>query len=740
METKTIKFLLLLLFCTYSVAILRAQSLSGVVTDQETGVALEAANLVTQPGNFGTTTNSNGEFSFNIIPEGRYKLIVSMVGFKSKLIKIEITDNKKLELAILLTKDYEELTEVKVYGNYTQTKLLENPIREQASLMPSISKISRVEIQNQGAVTLIDALKFISGGWTETRGRKEKQLFSIRGQKYPYPSFSINGIWQKDFQEIPYFYNSSNIEEVQIVRSSSALLKSLSALTGVIDAQTKLPGKDEVDIFAKYGTLNSYNTGASYGNSTDKIAYRAGINGSGTSGPKGKNGKEDIYNANGFFQWKLNDKLTWSSNIFYLDGLRQLVQPIEPADAQFKNRKERFEPIKSVLFSSKLHYQASEKYSSELHLNYAHRNPKYHTENLTNGETTEYNETDWEVTVNQINAFALNQKNTFRIGALYNYWIAPEGKRFFYGKKAEVHTISGVISDQHNFGKLLFDAGFRLTQEYYAEWGGFNIEGGSGKFSKVEPILNQWQSPDWQATSGLSYSMPANSSLHFSFAGGIVNPRKGALNELGKTPDNETRTNLDLGFIKGFLKSGKFSATTFFVNRKSAIDYSGGTIDLGNNEIMELYTNNDKRNYGIELEIKSFVIVENFSIFSNITLMKGETEIDGAWEKDDEMPNFIGNAGINFQKNRLDVNGYMNYTGKYKNDRFVSKDYLKTYGKAPLGDFTSVDFTIGYRLGKKQQTRIFMEGKNIIDLKYQTVPGYPDYGRIISFGIQLKLT
>ena len=39
---------------------------------------------------------------------------------------------------------------------------------------------------------------------------------------------------------------------------------------------------------------------------------------------------------------------------------------------------------------------------------------------------------------------------------------------------------------------------------------------------------------------------------------------------------------------------GKFTFTTFWVNRKNAIDYSGNTIENGDDDIMELYKNVNK--------------------------------------------------------------------------------------------------------------------------------------------------
>jgi hypothetical protein len=81
--------------------------------------------------------------------------------------------------------------------------LLKEPYTEPFSLLPVISTISVRQIQKQGAINLIDAMTYVPGGLTETRGRQVKQFFSVRGQKYPYPDYALNGIWQQEFEELP---------------------------------------------------------------------------------------------------------------------------------------------------------------------------------------------------------------------------------------------------------------------------------------------------------------------------------------------------------------------------------------------------------------------------------------------------------------------------------------------------------------------------------------------------------
>ena len=60
--------------------------------------------------------------------------------------------------------------------------------------MPAIGIVTEQAINKQGAQNIIEAKNYVPGAIIETRGRQLKQFFSIRGQKYPYPDYAINGI------------------------------------------------------------------------------------------------------------------------------------------------------------------------------------------------------------------------------------------------------------------------------------------------------------------------------------------------------------------------------------------------------------------------------------------------------------------------------------------------------------------------------------------------------------------
>jgi len=117
--------------------------------------------------------------------------------------------------------------------------------------------------------------------------------------------------------------------------------------------------------------------------------------------------------------------------------------------------------------------------------------------------------------------------------------------------------------------------------------------------------------------------------------------------------------------------------------------------------------------------------------------MKGKKESAGEMVRDGQLPEIILNGGINFLHAGFDANFYVNYTGKYSNNRFVNPSWVKENGDFPLGDFVALDVTAGYTFEGKLRKRVFAEVKNLLNDHYMTVAGYPEPGRIFSSGFRI---
>ncbi len=441
-------------------------SFKGQIINSETNEFISNANIIVEGTNTGTSSDREGYFEIKTLAPGRYQILISVIGFNTKRVSIQLPQKATEKFQVMLEPEIKELGDVDVIGHQFLISKDTSIVREPLSVATAISRIGAVEIEKQGAITLIDAMQYIPGAWTETRGRKVKQFFSVRGQKYPYPEYSIDGVWQSEFEETGYFMSTLNIGSIEIVRSSAALVKGLSGLSGIIDVKTVKPKGKTTSAGIKYGSLNTFSANAQHGNIVNDIRYNVSTSYFGTNGPENRNGKERMGNLNGLFEWQINDKLQISANTMFIYGTREIVQPVEPADPKLMNWKEKYEPIQTVVSSVKLNYRSSDKSETELQTNFAYRNPEYSIYTISKDTYNNYSEKDYEYSLNLLHSRLLLTNNTLRFGGLYSHWVAPEGKRFYFGKKADVHTFSAVLADEHKAGRFVFDAGLRLISDY----------------------------------------------------------------------------------------------------------------------------------------------------------------------------------------------------------------------------------------------------------------------------------
>jgi outer membrane cobalamin receptor len=706
--------------------------ISGIIKDATSMVPLEGVNVVVVETSQGAITDKAGKYRIAGLKEGTYILRASMTGFKTERARLILIPGVDAMINFEMTSQIYQIDSVNVTAQREIRNLLKAPYTEPFSLQPAISTIKYEDILKQGALTVIDAVNYVPGGLTETRGRQVKQFFSVRGQKYPYPDYAVNGVWQQEFQELPYFFSSSDIEEIEIVRSSAALLTGLSGMAGLINIRTKEYTQPETNAELEYGTFNSFHGHVSTGGRTGRLGYRVGAGYDKSDGPDGKHANETMANLNAGIDWTLSDRLTLKATLFYLDGKRQLRLAEPPADQRYINMAQSFDPYRALISNIKVAYRPVKHLSTELQLFYSHRNPTFNDE----VKVTSSNERDYEAGVNVMQSVLLSKSNTLRFGGLYNRWIAPEGKRFYIGRRCDTETYSAVIVDEQQIGHVTLDGGIRWTRAYLNEYAAFNIEGEGGLFRNVTPIRDSWEPAILQGNLGATWRYNNDLSFYFNSAAGQINPRRGALNEDMDELKNETRLKLDLGAALKFAGSGKLSLTAFRVLQKNAIALSGTTYsDTITGMVRELYLNRGQDQKGIEFEISSPAVFGMINSFLNFTLMKSELDKDGETVKNMENPVFITAGGLYLKKRNTDLNIMCKYVSRFENERFASA----AAGPQPLGDYLNIDMTGGYSFNTKIPVRLYFKIKNITDKKYSTVIGYPDFGRMIYFGVNINV-
>ncbi|MCU0473571.1 MAG: TonB-dependent receptor [Bacteroidales bacterium] len=726
----------LFFFFIFSTGMLSAQpviKIYGHVKDAGKLTPLENVNIIIAGTTKGAVTDKEGNYSIDGIQSGSYTVQASMTGYRTERIKISVADNTSSEVNFYMQPQTYQIDAVNITAPKESRSLLREPYTEPFSLQPVISTVTRSNIQKQGAVNVIDAMTFVPGGLTETRGRQVKQFFSVRGQKYPYPDYALNGVWQQEFEELPYFFSASDIEKIEIVRSSAALLTGLSAIGGLVNIKTREFDRLETDFEAEYGSFNSLHTHLSHGNKIGRFAYATGIGYDRTEGPSGKHSGEAMGTFYTRLNWQASDKLSLMTHLYYLDGKRELRIAEPPADTRYINMIQNFNPYRSILSNVKAVYRPRKNLSSEMQLFYSYRNPQYNDEVAG----TKTNEKDIEWGFNFMQSISIGSSNTLRVGGLYDHWIAPNGKRFYINKRCDTETLSGVIVDEQRFGPVTLDAGLRWTKTYLNDYAAFNIDGEGAAFRSVTPLSDIWEPSIVQGSFGASYHTYNRLSINFNSAIGQVKPRQGSLDIDLKVPDNETRLKIDLGAVKQMGNSGRMTITAFGVFQQDAITLSGtvDTVDISGSIIRELYINRDQNQIGLELEVASPRLWNIMESFFNFSVMKSEKKEAGSMVRNMDHPSTITSGGISLKNWNIDLNIFGKYVSPFESIRFAPK----AAGPQPLGDYLAIDCNGGYTLKGSVPVRFYFKVRNLTNIKYSTVVGYPDFGRMIYIGMQLKL-
>ncbi|MFH5833000.1 SusC/RagA family TonB-linked outer membrane protein [Halalkalibaculum sp. DA384] len=123
----------------------QAETVSGIVTDAETGEPLPGVNIIVKGTTIGTTTNTEGKYSFDV-PSLNDTLVVSFVGYQTE----EIAINGRQTINISLTQTTVGSEELVVVGYGTQEKV---------NLTGSIGTVSSEQIENRSISSVEEALQ-----------------------------------------------------------------------------------------------------------------------------------------------------------------------------------------------------------------------------------------------------------------------------------------------------------------------------------------------------------------------------------------------------------------------------------------------------------------------------------------------------------------------------------------------------------------------------------------------------
>lgn len=322
------KIILIAIFLTITTIHAQNAVVKGKIVSED-NKPISNVNISIATTNYGTITNSFGEYEIKELKLGTYQLRVSYLGYQPKEIQIKISNNETYVLPTIILKEIEEqLSEVKIVGQTNKYVKKESfhvskiPLKDLEN--PQVyNTITNVLLEEQVITNFDDALKNATGIdklWESTgRGSDGAGYFSLRG--FAVQPTMINGL--------PGLTNGSpdpaNIENIEVIKGPSGTLygSSLISYGGLININTKKP-------FYDFGGNISY-TAASYGlnrvtadintvlNPDKNIALR--INTSYNT----QNSFQDAGFKKSFFfapslVYKINDKLSFNINTEFYNG------------------------------------------------------------------------------------------------------------------------------------------------------------------------------------------------------------------------------------------------------------------------------------------------------------------------------------------------------------------------------------------------------------------------------------
>ncbi|MBF0650896.1 TonB-dependent receptor [Dysgonomonas sp. GY75] len=239
----------------FSTATVFAQSSSGnikgMVCDSENDAELIGASIHINSVNRSGVSDENGEFSFNNIPEGKYLLQISFMGYKSQSKQVELKTGETKEIKIRLIPDENSLSEVTVTAKTEARKLKEEGMPVTVINMSSL----------QGTVTSISDILSKTVGMTirTSGGVGSASRISVRGLEGKRIGFFIDEIPlndQSDFidlNDIPV----DMIERIEIYKGVVPARFGGSSMGGAVNIKIKEYPDKYMDVSYMRESFNS---------------------------------------------------------------------------------------------------------------------------------------------------------------------------------------------------------------------------------------------------------------------------------------------------------------------------------------------------------------------------------------------------------------------------------------------------------------------------------------------------
>ncbi len=452
-------FVTLLLAIPVSKLVAQSGTIQGVITDQN-GIYVPGAFISIEALKKGTVTDFDGRFTLVGVPEGKFTLKTSFIGFKDFTQEVVVKAGQTTALEFVLEEGNEELNTVEVSSYLIgQAKAL----NKQKNNMNITNVVSTDQIGKFPDANIGDAMKRVSGVTMQVDQGEARNII-VRGLSPQLNSVTINGgripSAEGDNRNVQMDLIPSDMIQTIEVNKTVTPDMDADALGGSVSLLTRTAPQD-------------FRLSATLGSGVNFITNKRILNGSLLIGDRTENKKfgwmvSASANDNDF--GSDNVEAEWSNEFEYFDGTDVVGMDVDPYASVFEQRTYLVQRVRRSI-SANAEYQLDNNNKIYLKTMYNWRDDRenrYRLEQeILDGEDIEVG--DFQLTGNTPTMFPVEVKRQSK-GGVNN---SRNQSRRLEDQRMQNYTLGG----DHLFGKLKVDwmasyamASEERLDERYAEY------------------------------------------------------------------------------------------------------------------------------------------------------------------------------------------------------------------------------------------------------------------------------
>ncbi|OGV74244.1 MAG: hypothetical protein A3K19_14170 [Lentisphaerae bacterium RIFOXYB12_FULL_65_16] len=610
----------------------------------------------------------------------------------------------------------------------------------------SLSMITRDELETLRPSTVMEALEFEPGVQVKRQGRKNSVLLSLRGEGTVLALMDgmYVGTWRdyRFLQSLP----PSMVQEVVIIRDSTSLNygppqfaaqsgNGTVGFGGVLDVRLREPGdKTEGEFRAEIGSFREnvehLHLSGPLG-SKGQLGYVLSVNRSYFDGPGGQNMGYEFNDVLARTVWRYEGNSTLTLTIHREEGWREM-QLAEPYSSAY-GWVEEYDPWESTTTMLSINHVWDPDISTMINAYYRDMETTYHYHQI--GKEFDVNESKRGADVRQ--TIRLWDINTLRFGGQVGTWVNPSGKLDYGGwfqRPNKTYFLKSIPQDQTDWGgyvqdelvvlpdKLTLDGGVRWDRTYVSE--GFSERDGA-----TASQGSYWQDPAISYSLGAKYELTQRQTLTARYAYSKEAVSGAYATKTGAQLDDCTENRYELGYECRVHKALVLTLTGFWKEIENGLVYDGQA-QVGTDWVTA-WKAADFQRYGYEAQLRG-ELTEGLTYFGSCTYVKSINQ--DTRDPDDRIPRYLLAGGLRYQTGPWKAAAAVQHTTRYQDDFLTTPQQY-----VDVGDFTLVDINLGRTFRAAGLEHEFYGGvRNLLDERYETVPGYKDPGLTLYTGYAVR--